>query len=100
MQIVPLKALPNQTVSVILNDQTCQINVYQTNFGLFVDLFKNNELVIGGVIAENQNRIVRSAYLGFNGDLSFIDTQGSSDPEYSGIGTRFYLSYFLPGELV
>lgn len=42
------------------------------------------------------NLIVRSAYLGFIGDLAFIDTQGTSDPIYAGLGTRFQLVYLFP----
>ena len=55
--------------------------------------------MIGGVIAGNLNVIVRSAYLGFVGDLAFIDTQGSDDPVYTGLGARWILTYFAPSEL-
>ena len=37
--------------------------------------------------------LVRSAYLGFIGQLAFFDTQGTSDPDYSGLGTRYQLVY-------
>lgn len=100
MLIVPLQAVPNQALTITLNDQVCQIDVYQKAFGLFVDLYVNNSLVIGGVIAENLNRIVRSLYLGFSGDLAFIDNQGTTDPVYTGLGTRYSLAYLFPDELV
>lgn len=100
MQIIPLQAIPNQAVTVTLNEQVCQINVYQTVGGLFVDLYVSDVLIIGGVIAQTNNRIVRSAYLGFQGDLAFIDNEdGDEDPVYTGLDGRFSLAYLTPEEL-
>ena len=99
MMFVPLQPLPNQAVSVALNNQPCQINVYQKFFGLFLDLYVSNTLVIGGVLCLNLNRVVRSAYLGFQGDLGFWDTQGSQDPYYTGVGSRYQLVYLTPADL-
>jgi hypothetical protein len=93
MLVVPIVATPSQTLQAVLGNQVCKINIYQKSTGLFVDLYVNDDLVIGGVIAENLNRIVRSAYLGFIGDLAFIDTQGDDDPIFSGLGSRWLLVY-------
>lgn len=99
MQTIQLQPVPRQTVQVQLDNQATQINVYQTAYGLFVDVLLNGTAVISGVIAENLNRIIRSAYLGYSGDLVFVDLAGSSDPIYTGIGTRFVLVYFSAAEL-
>lgn len=99
MQVIPLVAVPNQNLTVSLGSQACQISVYQTLYGLFLDLAVNNEPIIVGVLCENKNRIVRSLYLGFSGDLAFDDTQGDSDPDYTGIGGRFQLTYLSPADL-
>ena len=99
MQIIPLQPLPSQIVSVDLADQACQIQVVQKSSGLFVNLYVNNALVIGGVISENLNPIVRSLYLGFIGDLAWIDVKGRADPEYTLIGTKYFLAYFTPDEV-
>jgi hypothetical protein len=93
MQIIPLQAVESQQVLVVLDGQSCQINVYQKNYGLFLDLYVNNSLIIGGVLCENINPIVRNAYLGFAGELLFIDRQGTDDPIWTGLGTRFVLAY-------
>lgn len=98
MQIIPLKPVPNQTVSVQLAGQACTIDVYQLAQGLFVNLSVDGALVIGGVIAQNLNRIVRDAYLGFAGDLAFVDNQGSRDPDHAGLGSRFELAYLTADE--
>lgn len=97
--IIPITANPSQTLTTNLAGQLCQINIYQKFYGLFVDLYVNNTLVIGGVIAQNLNRIVRSTYLGFMGDLAFNDTQGTDDPNYTGLGTRWQLIYATPANL-
>ena len=103
MQTIPLQASPNQTLDVALASQPCQLDVSQTTLGLFIDVYVSNVLIIGGVLCENLNRIVRDLYLGFVGDLVFYDTQGSSDPNYAGLGSRFQLVYLettdlLPGQ--
>jgi hypothetical protein len=99
--VVPLQAVPNQTLQAELNSQACILNVYQTAYGLFMDLYVGNALVVCGVICENLNRIVRSRYLGFSGDLVFVDVQGmpQQDPVYTGLGSRFVLVYLPPETL-
>jgi hypothetical protein len=94
-----MQATPSQTVSVLLASQPTTLNVYQKSTGLFMDVLLNNALVIGGVICENLNVIIRDAYFGYVGDFAWIDTQGATDPAYTGIGTRYFLGYFSPAEL-
>lgn len=99
MQIIPVTDTPNQTLNVMLNGQACFIRLYQTNgYGMYCDLYVDNVLIIGGVICQNLNRIVRDTYLGFIGDLSWNDTQGTSDPSYPGLGTRYQFMYLQPGD--
>ena len=100
MEIVPLQSVPSQTVSVVLGNQSCQINVYQKQYGLFLDLYANNVLIIGGQLCLNLTRIVRDLYLGFSGDLAFVDTSSDeSDPYYTGLGTQYQLVYLSPSDL-
>lgn len=98
-EIIPLQATPNQTLTVLLENQICRINVYQKAFGLFVDLALGADSKVNAVIAQDRNRMVRYAYLGFAGDLVFFDTQGNSDPIYTGLGARYQLLYLTPDEL-
>lgn len=114
-QIVPLQATPSQQFTITLNDQSCNIRLYtkqlfvpiSTNIPtdpplyqqetlLFLDLFVNDSLVIGGVLCQNQSLIVRNTYLGFEGDIAFFDMQGGDDPQYTGLGSRWILVYFPP----
>jgi hypothetical protein len=105
MQIIPIQPLQNQTLQVQLAEQAIALNIYQLAYGLFVDVYKDNALVIGGVIAQNLNRIVRDAYLGIIGDFTFIDTQAGpgdpgADPVYTGLGTRYQLAYLEAADLL
>lgn len=99
MLIIPLQSVPSQVVGVTLNGQNVRVAVYQLATGLFCDVYLGDALLIGGVIAQNINRIVRDLYLGFIGDLLFVDTQGSDDPDYSGLGARWVLCYLTPEEI-
>lgn len=99
MQIVPLQSTPSQTVSVGLGNQQCKINVYQKQPGLFFDLYVAGVVVITGVLCLNLNLLVRNSYLGFVGDLAFVDTQGANDPDYTGLGTRYQLIYLAIGDI-
>ncbi len=99
MQIIPVQAVKSQTLQVILAGQKCSINLYQKYTGLYLDLYVNFQPVICGVICQNLNPIVRSVYLGFTGDLAFIDSQGADDPDYAGLGTRYYLAYLEASDI-
>jgi len=99
MQVVPLKATENYSFQTNLSGQAVQINIYTKSTGLFMDVLVNNSPVVAGVICQDRNRIVRSAYLGFIGDLAFVDQQGTSDPIWSGLGTRYLLMYLESADL-
>jgi len=98
-EIIPLQPVPNQTLTVSLSNQTCQIDIIQRMSGLYLTLSVNNSIIISNVLCENGNLIVRDAYLGFVGDLAFIDNTATDNPDYLGLGTRFSLAYIPPEEL-
>lgn len=98
MQIVPLLAIPSQTFNVVLGGQNCVISVYQRSTGLYLDLTVNNVPTLNAQICRDRTLLVRLTYLGFAGDLIFMDTAGTSDPVYSGLGTRFKLLYLVNGQ--
>ena len=99
MVIIPMSPVANQLFSVVLGTQPCQIQIGQKSTGLFMDLYVNNALIVGGVICQDRNRIVRNSYLGFIGDVAFFDTQGTADPVYTGLNTRWKLAYFTLSEI-
>lgn len=113
--IIPLQPVPSQVLEVTLNNQACKIKVFTKHIQvpihppgttvtnppvfeevdpLFLDLYLNDVLVVGGVLCLNKVGIVRNPYFGFVGDLSFNDLQGNEDPQVNGLGLRWILSYW------
>lgn len=92
---VPLVVAPSQTLTVQLGQQACRLNVRQRRTGLFVDLYVQDAPIVLGVKALDRVKMVRGEYLGFAGQLFFVDTQGHDAPDYSGFGSspRWLLLY-------
>lgn len=100
MLVIPTRVLPNQSLQVQLGDhQPTTLNIYQLAYGMFMDVYVSGHLIIGGVICQNLNRIVRSVYLGFAGDFMWTDIAGTDDPDYTGLGSRFILIYLESDDL-
>lgn len=99
MQIVPLQAVPSQQLQISLGGQSCQIAVYSQNTGLYVDVNVNGVDFSIGVIARNLGPLVPTMYLGFIGNLLFVDTQGTSDPVYTGLGSYGVIIDPQPGDI-
>ncbi len=100
--VIPTRPIPSQTLTCVLTGQQCKINIYQKSTGVFMDLYVSERLIQGGVICEIANGLVRSAYLGFIGNLAFFDRQYGSPPMdpknpdlvvAAGLGTRYFLAY-------
>lgn len=98
MQTIPLQAIPSQIVKTVLGGQNCQILINQKAEGLFVDVNADGVDVALAMIARDAVPIVCRGYSGFAGNLIFIDTQGSLDPSYLGLGTRWTLTYLTAAE--
>ena len=94
LYIIPLDAVSNQTFSVTLGTQSCQITIdTKVGYGVFISLWLDGVSIVQSSIALNRTGIVRYAYMGFVGELYFVDLLGSSDPDYTGFGTRYVLVY-------
>jgi hypothetical protein len=102
-QLIPLIATASQNLKTTLDQQTVNLSIYQLRYGLYIDVTINNVLEIGAVVCQNLNRIIRSTYLnanvGFSGDFVFNDLQGTTDPVYTGLGTRYQLIYLSASDL-
>lgn len=90
---VPLQPVPSQQLQVVLGGQNCQIAVYLIGSFLYVDLAVNNSDISTAVLALNGVFLVPTVYFGFIGNLIFVDTAGSSDPTYDGLGSRYVMLY-------
>jgi hypothetical protein len=92
-QTIPLAAVPSQNFSITLGGQRCKFAIYQKTQGLFMDLSVDGAQVLTAMICRDRVSLVRYGYLGFVGALSFVDTQGASDPYYTGFSSRYDLVY-------
>ncbi len=98
MQTVPLQPVPSQSAQVVLGGQNCSITVYQKTQGCFVDISVGGVDIVVGILALDAVPLVCREYTGFIGNLLFIDTQGSDDPSYEGLGSRWNLVYLTAEE--
>lgn len=99
MLVIPTQPVPAQSFSVTLDGQQMTFSIYQTNFGLFLDALLMNAPMITGQLCLNQEPLVQQSYLGFSGELQWVDTQGDDDPIYTGLGSRFVLVYLEAADL-
>lgn len=90
-QAIPISAVPAQVVNVTLSNQSVTLTIRQQRTGLFLTAAVNGVIVRAGVLCHDRVALIRASYLGFPGDLAFVDTQGTSDPDYTGLGSRFIL---------
>ena len=98
MQTIPLQPVPTQATKVVLGGQNVQLLIYQKPQGVFVDINADGVDIVVGIIARDAVPLMCRNYMGFIGNLLFVDTQGSSDPTYDGLGSRFSLVYLTAEE--
>lgn len=93
-QSIPLVATPSQRCTVNLDGQQCTIQIDQKHGGaVFLTLSVSGNDIVTSRLCRDRVGLVRSPYLGFRGNLAFVDTQGQNDPDYLGFGTRYKLVY-------
>lgn len=95
---IDIQKEPSQIVKVALDLQRVQILIQQKPKGILVDVNLDGEDIVTGVLCLNENPIICREYLGFKGNLFFVDTLGKEDPHYTGLGSRFFLVYLNKDE--
>ena len=93
IQFIPISPVASQSFTIKLGNQNCAIKIYQLSTGLYFDLAVDNNPIVYAMLCLNLVGLVREEYLGFVGQLAFFDTQGTNDPTYDGLGSRFQLIY-------
>lgn len=104
MLLIPLQAIPAQSVNVSLAGQACLLTIRQFDTGLYMTVASNGSTVLNGVFCLNAVKIIRNLYFGFIGDFAFFDTEpdpvtGPAAPDYTGLAERFLLAYLTPDDL-
>jgi len=94
--IIPVPATPNPVFQCVLDGKQAQISLTTTNFGLFADVLYDGTPVANSRLCLDRTDINPARYLGLPQALFFADLQGTSDPVYTGFGTRYVLVYGDP----
>ena len=99
MQIIPIRAIPAQSLQVVLDGQECTITLFWRWGHLYMDLLVGTEIICRGAVCRNGAAIVQAASADFSGSLHFWDTRGKQkEPGYKELGERFILVYMSAGE--
>lgn len=97
---VPLQAVPNQTLAITLAGQACQLALRQNGDNMYFDLTVNGtNIVLCRVVRNKQRLCIDAQYRPFVGDFLFNDTQGDTQPEYTGLDSRYLLYYLEQADL-
>ncbi|BBC80869.1 phage baseplate plug family protein [Acetobacter orientalis] len=91
--MVPLAQQAAQVLKVPLSGTVTQIALRQRSTGLYAEFWQNDTRCLAGILCQDRTWLIRSKALGIAGDFCFIDTQGTQDPTYTGLGSRYLLLY-------
>lgn len=95
MILIPVQAVANQTFAVSLAGQVAQMALRQNGASIYFNLSFNGEpIVVTKICRDRQRLLIDARYRGFIGDFAFVDTQGTDDPFFTGLGSR-YLFYYI-----
>ena len=96
---VPLLALPDQRIQMILGGQDVTLRAYTRDGHLYTDLDVSDAAVWRGFISRNCVPCKLYTHLPFSGQLVFVDMQGTQDPEWQSLGGRWLLVYLTDAEV-
>lgn len=104
MLVIPIQPVPSQQVLCVLDGQNCSISIYVRGAkgfqNVYVDLNSNGTNMCLACLSHNAVALDScNSWDGFLGNLYFIDTQGTDDPQYTGFNTRWFLVYLFPDEI-
>lgn len=91
MKIIPLEAVPNQRVSIILDSTAYTIEVLTRNDRLYVTIWAEAQRILA-------NRFL-ACYAPLIREFVLIDLDGTEDPVYNGLGTRWLLAFAEESDL-
>jgi hypothetical protein len=83
--------VPAQKLAAHLAGKAVAVTLFQKATGLFANISMAGLPVVSGVLCRDAVPLINGAYHGFPGDLALIDTEGASDPDFTGLGSRFKL---------
>lgn len=97
MQIIPLQAIANQTLTIQVDDNQWVIGVRDANGNIAVSLFLNGAAVVENARAVSGMRIIQSKYQEAGNFV--ISTQNQEIPDFTKFGVTQFLLYFSQAEV-
>ena len=93
LRAIPLSPIPNQSVSVVLQERNVALTLRTLDGTLYADVLCEGVPICAAHICQDRQLLTaRSEYLGFPGlSLWFADLRGTSDPHWSELNTRYLL---------
>jgi len=97
MKVLPIAALPNQQLSVILDNNQWNITINDVNGAIAVTLVKNSEIIVQNARAVAGMRILQAKYQE-DGNFAII-SNNQGVPDYTQFGITQFLVYISQVEL-
>lgn len=101
MQKIPLLALPNQQLNVVLGDQNVTLAIYDRADFCYIDLAAGQDYVVRGRLINPAENLI-PAGRGFTGQIMVIDMERLPEeqdpPVYTGLGSRWEMFYMTDDE--
>ncbi|KGB25219.1 phage baseplate plug family protein [Acetobacter tropicalis] len=91
--MIPLATTAAQMLKVTLSGQSVQIALRQRSTGLYADFWLENNRLLSGILCQDRTWLARDEATGLPGDFTFTDTQGTQNPTYEELGSRYLLFY-------
>ena len=99
---IPIVSVPNQSLSVVLKQQNCKINLLTRNNITYFDLFLNNQTIILGKKL-TISPILPYKYIQqiFNGNFIIFNNDGNinTEPNFKFFGINQSLIYYTQADL-
>jgi hypothetical protein len=98
MNVIPLAAIPNQSLSVLLNSQQFDLRIIDCGNGVTaIDITINNTILITGIRIVPNFPIIASDYME-NGNF-ILQTLNDEYPDYTRFGVDQFLIYANQSEI-
>lgn len=91
---IPLSKIPNQIVAVDLEEKHCVFEFITRGDKMYANKITiDDEVKARGIACLNRNNLFNFFSSGLSGELYFFDMNGSQEPKYYGLNSRWLLLY-------
>lgn len=93
LRTIPLAPTPNQSLSVVLQERNVAVTLRTLQGSMYADVLCDGvPICTGRACVDRQSLTARAEYVGFPElVLCFADLQGTNDPQWAELGTRYVL---------